>query len=85
MNRQPWFSMWHGLNEMLLIASGWKLSYCLCSYNINMKRNDGDAEYEIANSLAIGIFDAIDEVIMMVKKGYELNVETWLDPTLEYG
>lgn len=50
-----------------------------------MKRNDGDAEYEIANSLAIGIFDAIDEVIMMVKRGYELNVETWLDPTLEYG
>lgn len=50
-----------------------------------MKRNDGDAGYEIANSLAIGIFDAIDEVIMMVKKGYELNVETWLDPTLEYG
>ena len=35
--------------------------------------------------LSSGIVDAIDELIMMMNKGYELNVETWIDPTLEYG
>ena len=44
-----------------------------------------DVEQEFVNCIAIGIFDAIDEVIMMTKNGYELNVDTWLDPTLEYG
>ena len=44
-----------------------------------------DVEHEFANSLASGIVDTIDELIMMMKKGYELNVETRLDPTLEYG
>ena len=44
-----------------------------------------DVEHEFANSLASGIVDAIDELIMMMNKGYELNVETWIDPTLEYG
>ena len=44
-----------------------------------------DVEHEFANSIAGGIVDVIDEVIMMMKKGYELNVETWLDPTLDYG
>ena len=44
-----------------------------------------DVEHEFANSIASGIVDAIDELIMMMKKGYELNVETWLDPTLDYG
>ena len=44
-----------------------------------------DVEHEFANSIAGGIVDVIDEIIMMMKKGYELNVETWLDPTLDYG
>ena len=44
-----------------------------------------DVEQEFVNCIAIGIVDAIDEVIMMTKNGYELNVDTWLDPTLEYG
>ena len=44
-----------------------------------------DVEHEFANSLASGIVDAIDELIMMMNKGYELNVETCLDPTLAYG
>ena len=43
-----------------------------------------DVEHEFANSLASGIVDVIDELIMMMNKGYELNVETWIDPTLEY-
>ena len=34
--------------------------------------------------LSSGIVDAIDELIMMMKKGYEFNVETWIDTTLEY-
>lgn len=42
-------------------------------------------EQEFVDLLANGIADAIDEVIMMTKNGYKLNVETWLDPTLEYG
>ena len=44
-----------------------------------------DVEHEFANSIAGGIVDTIDEIIMMTKKGYKLNVETWLDPTLDYG
>ena len=44
-----------------------------------------DVEQEFVNSLANSIVDAIDEIIMMTKNGYELNVETWLDPTLQYG
>ena len=44
-----------------------------------------DVEHEFVNSIASGIVDAIDEIIMMTKKGYKLNVETWLDPTLDYG
>ena len=44
-----------------------------------------DVEHEFANSIASGIVDVIDEIIMMTKKGYKLNVETWLDPTLDYG
>ena len=44
-----------------------------------------DVEQEFVNCIAIGIVDAIDEVIMMTKNGYELNVDTWLDSTLEYG
>ena len=44
-----------------------------------------DVEHKFANSLASGIVDAIDELIMMMmKKGYEFNVETWIDTTLEY-
>lgn len=42
-------------------------------------------EQEFVDLLANGIADAIDEVIMMTKNGYKLNVETWLDLTLEYG
>ena len=42
-------------------------------------------EQEFVDLLANGIANAIDEVIMMTKNGYKLNVETWLDPTLEYG
>ena len=44
-----------------------------------------DVEHKFAISLSSGIVDAIDELIMMISKGYELNVETWIDPTLEYG
>ena len=44
-----------------------------------------DVEHEFANSIASGIVDTIDEIIMMTKKGYKLNVETWLDLTLDYG
>ena len=44
-----------------------------------------DLEHEFANSIAGGMVDTIDEIIMMTKKGYKLNVETWLDPTLDYG
>ena len=44
-----------------------------------------DVEQEFVNSLAIGIEETIDEVIMMTKDGYELIVETWLDLKLEYG
>ena len=44
-----------------------------------------DVEHEFANSLVSGIVDAIDELIIMMNKGYELNVETWIDSTLEYG
>lgn len=44
-----------------------------------------DVEQELVNYIAIGIVDAIDEVIMMTKNGYELSVDTWLDPTMEYG
>ena len=43
-----------------------------------------DVEHEFANSIASGIVDVIDEIIMMTKKGYKLNVETWLDSTLDY-
>ena len=35
-----------------------------------------DVEREFVNSLAIGIEETIDEVIMMTKDGYELIVET---------
>ena len=44
-----------------------------------------DVEHEFANSIASGIVDTIDVIIMMTKKGYTLNVETWLDLTLDYG
>ena len=44
-----------------------------------------NVEHEFANSIASGIVDTIDEIIMMTKKGYKLNVETWLDLTLDYG
>ena len=44
-----------------------------------------DVEHEFVNSIASGIVDIIDEIIMMTKKGYKLNAETWLDPTLDYG
>lgn len=44
-----------------------------------------DVEHEFVNSIASGIVDVIDEIIMMTKKGYKLNVETWLDQTLDYG
>ena len=44
-----------------------------------------DAEQEFVEALVIGIDDTINEVITMVKNGYELSVNTWLDRTLEYG
>ena len=44
-----------------------------------------DVEQEFVNDLVIGIDDTINEVITMVKNGYELSVDTWLDQTLEYG
>lgn len=44
-----------------------------------------DVEQEFVNALVIGIDDTINEVITMVKNGYELSVDTWLDQTLEYG
>ena len=44
-----------------------------------------DVEDEFVRILAQGICDAIDEVIMMTQRGYELEVETWLDPDAEYG
>ena len=44
-----------------------------------------DVEQELVKNIVIGIDDTISEVITMVKNGYELSVDTWLDPTLEYG
>lgn len=44
-----------------------------------------DVEQEFVEALVIGIDDTINEVITMVKNGYELSVNTWLDRTLEYG
>ena len=44
-----------------------------------------DVEQELIKDIVIGIDDTINEVITMVKNGYELSVDTWLDPTLEYG
>ena len=44
-----------------------------------------DVEQELINDIVIGIDDTISEVITMVKNGYELSVDTWLDLTLEYG
>ena len=44
-----------------------------------------DVEQELIKDIVIGIDDTMNEVITMVKNGYELSVDTWLDPTLEYG
>ena len=44
-----------------------------------------DVEQELVKNIVIGIDDTISEVITMVKNGYELSVDTWLDQTLEYG
>ena len=44
-----------------------------------------DVEQELVKDIVIGIDDTINEVITMVKNGYELSVNTWLDQTLEYG
>ena len=43
-----------------------------------------DVEQELVKDIVIGIDDTINEVITMVKNGYELSVDTWLDQTLEY-
>ena len=42
-----------------------------------------DVEQELVKNIVIGIDDTINEVITMVKNGYELSVDTWLDQTLE--
>ena len=44
-----------------------------------------DVEQELVKDIVIGIDDTINEVITMVRNGYELSVDTWLDQTLEYG
>ena len=44
-----------------------------------------DVEQELVKDIVIGIDDTINEVITMVRNGYELSVDTWLDKTLEYG
>ena len=44
-----------------------------------------DVEQELVKDIVIGIDDTISEVITMLKNGYELSVDTWLDQTLEYG
>ena len=49
------------------------------------KNNMMDVEQELVKDIVIGIDDTINEVITMLKNGYELSVDTWLDQTLEYG
>ena len=44
-----------------------------------------DVEQELVKNIVIGIDDTISEVLTMVKNGHDLSVDTWLDPTLEYG
>ena len=38
-----------------------------------------DVEQELADGLACGIMNEIDFVVSMVKRGYELKVETWIE------